>query len=485
MPHVSLHWARMMPIVLALGPMPTRALAQPAPTSASSNGSSELPLPATLLSPPKITLGDALAFALKNQPSVREALARVAARLVDVGIPRGQWLPTVGITAQILGGTANNTTASYLTEAWTPTPRVGGTSSTDASGASWSPEPSTFIGLGITQHVFDFGRIAAEIQAADSLVGAERHSSEAQALDVRLGVEEAYFAVYSAHAVLAATEEAYARSKAAFELARQGVAAGSRPPFDQTRIEAQLARFDVTRVRDRGELRVAQSLLAAAVGSSELALDIADTPPSPADVPPLDVAIQHALQREPGLQAALARIQAQEDATRAAFAQLRPDLYVFGTLNGRAGGAKPSGSAPTPDGNGWLPIVPNWQIGLVLSWPIFEGTYWARGKASEQLEAVRREEAAVVRQRLVARVETAYVAVVVAREALPRIRNALEAARTNYAQADARFRTGLGSPTDLADAERLWIESQTMVALGEFDLARARAAFGRSIAEGL
>ena len=52
--------------------------------------------------------------ALKNQPAVRAALARVAARQADVGIPRGQWLPSVGVTAQLLVGTANNTTASYL-----------------------------------------------------------------------------------------------------------------------------------------------------------------------------------------------------------------------------------------------------------------------------------------------------------------------------------------------------------------------------------
>ena len=486
MASMSLGPARFILVLLVVAALPTGA-ASPEPPSTPSvppDASDELPLPPHLRSPPKITLKDALAFALQNQPAVKEALARVAARETDVGIPRGQWLPTVGVTAQILGGTVNNTTTSYVGEPWTPTPRVGGTSSTDASGASWSPKASTFVGLGVTQQIFDFGRIAAEIRAADALVSVDQRSSEARSLDVRFGVEEAYFAVYSARAVLAATEEAYARAQSAFALAKQGVASGSRPPFDRTRIEAQLARLDVTRVRNRGALRIAQSLLAAAVGSSELALDIADTPPAPADMPPLDVAIQHALQKEPALQAALVRIQAQEAATRAAYAQLRPDLFVFGTLNSRAGGAQPSGSAPIPDGNGWLPIVPNWQIGLVLSWPIFDGTFFAKGKASEQLEAVRREEAAVVRQQLVTRVETAYVAVIVAREALPRIRTALEAARTNYAQAQARFRSGLGSTTDLADAESIWVEAQTGLALGEFEMARARAAFGRAIAEG-
>jgi outer membrane protein len=435
--------------------------------------------------PPKMTLSAAVEYALKNQPAVKAALARVSAREADVGIPRGRWLPSVGLTAQVLVGTANNTTASYLGAPFVPIPRVGGTASVDSAGATWSPEPSTFAGLGLTQELFDFGRIAAEVAAANSLLNAEQRSAEAQTLDIRLGVEEAYFAVYSAKAVVVATDEGYERARLNFELAKAGVASGLRPPIDQTRIQAELARFDILRIRDRGAVRVAQTLFAAAVGSPEPSLDTADQSPTVAELPALDAALQRALQREPQLQAAMARIQAQEDQTRALFAQLRPDLLLAGTLNSRAGGSQPSGSAPVPSGDGWLPSVPNWQVGIVLSWPLFDGTLWARGRASEQLEVVRREEAAFVRQQVVAQVDNAYVAVIVAREALPRIQASVVAARANYSQAEARFRGGLGTPTELADAASLWVEAQTGLALGEFELARARAAFGRAIAESL
>ncbi len=129
--------------------------------------------------------------------------------------------------------------------------------------------------------------------------------------------------------------------------------------------------------------------------------------------------------------------------------------------------------------------MPNWQVGIVLSWPLFEGSLWARGRASEQLEVVRREEAALVQQQLVAQVDGAYVSVVVAREALPRLQAAVDAARANYAQADARFRAGLGTSVELADAESIRTDAEIGLALGEFELARTRAAFGRVIAEGL
>jgi outer membrane protein len=468
-------FAQPTPIPAGTPPTPAVDKTQPA----------EPQLGAEFLAPPKMTLTAALDYALKNQPAVKAALARVSAREADVGIPRGQWLPAVGLTAQVIVGSTNNTTASYFAVAPVQTPRIGGTGVTDGSGASWSPEPSTFAGLGLTQEVFDFGRITAEVAAADSLVGVERRTADAQSLDIRLGVEEAYFAVYSARAVLVAAEDGYERTRVHFELAKVGVSAGLRSPIEQTRAAAELARLDIGRIRARGSLRVAQTLLAAAVGSPEPALDIADQPPGPAEMPSLDVAVKRALQKEPLLQAALRRIQAQEDETRAAFAQLRPDLFLAGTLDARAGGATPSNGASVPQGNGWIPNVPNWQVGIILSWPLFEGTLWARGKSSEQLEVVRREEAALIQQQLLARVDGAYVSVLVAREALPRLKASVDAATANYAQADARFRAGLGTAVELADAEAIRTDAEISLALGEFELARSRASFGRAIAEGM
>jgi outer membrane protein len=480
MPCVSTRCARRMCLVVLLIGGATSSLAQTAPQSPPAGAPS-----AEAAGPRKVTLAEAIDYALKNQPAVKAALARVAARQAEVAIPRGQWLPSVGLTAQLLVGTANNTTASYLGAALVPIPRVGGTVSVTGSTASWSPEPSSFAGLGVTQQIFEFGRIAAEISAAESQVTVERRSADAQSLDVRFGVEEAYFAVYSAKAVVRAAAEGLERARAHYEMARAGVAQGLRPPIEQTRVAAEVARLDLVKVRAEGNVRVSQTLLAAAVGSPEAALDIADQAPTPAELPPLEATVQRALGREPQLQAALERIHVQEEETRAAFAQLRPEFLFAGTLNARAGGSTPSGSAPVPSGDGWIPEVPNWQVGIIFSWPIFEGTLWARAEASREREVVRREEAALIKQDLVARIDTTYVAVTIAREALPRLAAAVEAARANYAQADARFKAGLGTSVELADAQTLRTDTEIQLALGQFDLARTRAAFGRAIAEGL
>jgi outer membrane protein TolC len=430
-----------------------------------------------------IGLGDALRFARDHQPEVRAALARIGAARADASVPRSQWLPQIGLTAQIFAATANNTTASYTSSSAVDVPRIGG-SKFVASGGSFLPYASTFVGAGLGQEIFDFGRIAAQSAAADALVEIETHRANRGLLDIDLGVREAFYAVRAAHAVVEASEAAYTRAQAHRDLAKAGVDAGLRPPVDLTRAEADLARFDLGRVRARGGLAVSQSVLAAAIGAPDLTLDAADGAPAPEDVPSLREALDLGMRRDPRIREAMARVSAQQARTKAISAEQRPDLSLSATFSGRAGGAT-SSSGETAPGAGFLPAVPNWDTGLVLSWPIYDGTVRARAEASRRREDVARAEVDVARKDDVAAIEQAYVSFEVARSALLALQRTLDAAAANLAQADARFKSGLGTSVELADAEALRTQGEIDLAVGRFQVARARAALSRAIAEGL
>ncbi|MEA2746648.1 MAG: outer membrane protein, partial [Myxococcales bacterium] len=107
----------------------------------------------TAPAPRAITLSEALAYARSHQPQLRAALARVSAARAQAVVPRSHWLPSVGATAQIFGGTTNNTTASYLSTAYVDVPRIGGTRSVAAQGSTLAPYASTVVGVGLTQEV--------------------------------------------------------------------------------------------------------------------------------------------------------------------------------------------------------------------------------------------------------------------------------------------------------------------------------------------
>jgi outer membrane protein len=427
-----------------------------------------------------VRLADALAYAAAHQPALAASRARIRAAEADAKIPAAQWLPSVGAAAELVLSTANNTTATPIATGVLDLPRIGSTKVT-ASG-SFAPAPSTLVGVGAGQEIFDFGRIAAQSAAADATVSAEKQRARADELDVAFAVESAYFAVLASRSVVAAAEGAFTRADAHLAMARAGVESGMRPAIEITRSEADRMRFDVGRIRARGGLAAAQAQLAAAVGADDAALDAAEDPGAAGAVPSLEELLREAGTRDPVVLEALARVKEQESRTRAIKAEMRPNVWLSGTISGRAGGATPS-SGDAAYGRGWIPSVPNWDVGVVFAWRVYDPTVLARADASRAREEVRRAELDDAKRRGVAAVQRAYVAAEVAESALPALVRAREAAQANYAQVDARFKTGLATGVELADAEALRTEAEIQEAIGRFEQGRARAALGRAAGE--
>jgi outer membrane protein len=429
-----------------------------------------------------MTLHDALEYAHAHAPSLRAARARLESARAAGEVTAARWYPTVVGAAQVLATTTNNTTSSYLPVPGFDNPRVSATIARSATTASLAPSPSSLVGLGLRQEIFDFGRISAQAAADDLRTDEARLSAVGVRLVIDDDIQEAYFAVYTSEAVVRASESAFVRARFHRDQAKAGLDAGLRRPIELTRAEAVLDRYDLGRIRASHNVLIAQSVLAAAVGVPEHLLDISGTPPAPADLPSLEGAFD-AAERNPDLQSALMRIRAHEKQTRAIAAEGRPNLFLSGALSGNGGGASPS-SGSSAQGHGLVPIVPNWDVGLVLAWPLFDETVRARVRQASMQEQVDREEAASLRETLAAAVEEAYVDVEAARDALPSLKRALDASVANYDQATARFDAGVGNAIEMADAEELRTSAEIELAQGTFQIARARARLGRFIAEG-
>jgi outer membrane protein TolC len=427
-----------------------------------------------------ISLEDAVAYALTHQPSLKAALDRLKVAEADAQVPRASWLPRAAAVAEILEGTANNTTASTISTQDVALPRIGGTRIVDSG--TWSPSPSTLAAISASQELFDFGRIATQSAATDANVVSERHRAEAERLAIALVVKESYFAVQSAKAVLRAAQDGYERTRVHRDMAEAGVKTGLFAPIERTRAEADLARFDVNRMRAEGGVASAQVVLAAAVGVADRMLDAAEALSPVPPVPSLEQAMTDAVARDPVLQEARARLATQQAITRAIGTEMRPDILLAGTFSGRAGGTAPN-AGPSATGGGWLPDVPNWDAGLILRWPLFDGIVSARQRASSARERALLSDLEAIVQQEIAAIQRAYVRATVARASLASLARSVDAARENYAQAEARFKAGLGTALELADAEYLRTDAEIQLAGGQFELSRARAVLGKLLAE--
>lgn len=423
-----------------------------------------------------MTLDEAIAFARGHHLRILSARQRIVAAEREAEVASAQWLPRVGAMAQVVGATTNNSTSTVLGTPTVDLPRIG---ATPVKGDyDLQPYPSTAAALGVRQQLWDFGRVQAERAAADLATMVERHRASGGALDVDFAVRQAYFAVLAASAIANASRAAFTRATSHRDLARANVRSGLRPPIEETRAEADVARYEAATVRARSGLRVARITFATAVGVDDDELDAAPSTPAESPLPPLESLLGRA-DRTPLVLEGRARIDAQRAETRRFEAQTRPTLWATAAASGRAGGAKPS-SGPTPYGEGWLPVVPNYDAGIILSWPLLDPTWDRRADSSRAREAAVASEAELALQNQRALIRAAYENAVVSDETLGAAEHGATAARANWDQAEHRFGVGLGTSTELADAQALRTEAEIQLAIAKFQTARARAVLERA-----
>jgi outer membrane protein TolC len=436
---------------------------------------------------PTMTLPQALAYARERQPSIKSALAEYEARRAEARVPRAQWLPQIGSTVQYYVGTANNTTASYVNVPEMDIPRIGGSPSRTTGTAGWSPSASSIAGIGVGQEVYDFGRISAQISVADAFAAMAKANADAVALDVALGVEESFHSVLAAKAIIDATEDALKRARTHRDYAQAGVKSGLRPPIFLTRAQADVSALQVRLIQAQSGLEAARAGLAASMGSDQLQVDAVSTAADLSAAPAFAEALQTAARRNPEIVAAMAKLDAQHAAVRAVTRELLPNLVASASLTGRAGGADASGNPtpPSPFGDGWLPDVQNWDVGLILQWNLFDATVLARRSAAKAREEAARANLDLAKVNVSLATERAYIDLDAALKALPGLQTAVDAAKANQAQADARFKAGLGTIIELADAEALLTNTELELAVGQFTVARTRAVLGRVMSASL
>ena len=426
-----------------------------------------------------MTLVQAREHARTHHGRVVAARQRLEAARRDARVADAQWLPRVGAMAQLVGSTTNNSTTTLLGTSAVDLPRIGAT--VVQASADGQPYPSTGVALGLRQELFDFGRITAERQAGVLAAEVDEVRLGSAALDVQLAVDQAFYGVLAAVAIQEASKGAFDRAVQHGKLAQANVQSGLRPPIEGTRAVADVARYETALMRAQAGVRVARGVFAVAVGVDELELDAGGVGPDSGPLPPL-ASLLGSIQRAPAVLEWKARAEAQRAETTRLEAQNRPNLMATAAVSSRAGGAPPN-SGPIPYGDGWLPTVPNYSAGVVLTWNLVEPTWNRRAAASRSREQALAAEAELALRSQRGLANASYQEAAVAAASLGTLQRGADAARANYEQAEQRFRVGVGTSTELADAQALRTESEVQLAIGRFQVSRTRAALERALAE--
>lgn len=411
-----------------------------------------------------LTLNSAVELALRNHPAVREARAGSAAASEEIGVARTAYLPQLDLLWQANRATRNNVFGLLLPQPVIPAVS-GPVLATETLNSVWSSAG----GLLLSWEAVDFGRRGATIdlaRAESGLADAQRIVTE---LDVASVAADAFLGVLAAEATLGAARANVQRLDVFANTVRALVENQLRAGAERSRAEAELAaaRNRLTEAERNAEL--ARLVLAEAVGAPDA--PIAVDPGSLLQVPGPLAGVSFDPASHPRAVAADAQVDAARARDRAVDVSYLPRVELQSAFSGRGVSRQIDGS---PNGSALGLQVPNWAVGLSVTFPSLE---IFRTQARRRVEANRLQEAAARYDRTVQTLQTqearARTITAAAFQIAANTPQQLQAARETDAQARARYEAGLTSVIEVADAQRLVAEAEAENAVASLAVWRA------------
>jgi outer membrane protein TolC len=413
-----------------------------------------------------LTVSQTVEAALRNYPSVRVSQEEIAAASAGIQLARTAYLPRIDSLVQVNRATRNNVFGMLLPQAVIPSmsgPALG----TDTSGTAWG----SAIGVLVTWEPFDFGLRRANVAVA----AAGRAQSEAALrrteYEVAVATADAFLTLAAAEETVRAAQAGVDRAAAVAQTIHALVDAQLRPGADAARADAELAAARNQWIQSQQAVDVAKTTVARFTGAEPSKVAIAASRltqlPPDRNVPPVDPAA-NPLAREQ--QAAIEQAKAQLHALER---QYFPRFYLQGAAYSRGTGAETNGSI-LGGVNGLAPNEGNFGIGFTVTFPVFDfASLHAREAAQSATVRAQTARAQQIATDIRARWNAAVATLNGARRVAANTPVEVAAARAAADQATARYRSGLTSIDDVAEAQRLLTQSEIDDALARLAVWRA------------
>ncbi|MGD0075134.1 MAG: TolC family protein [Candidatus Binataceae bacterium] len=424
----------------------------------------------------QLTLKDAIAIALKYHPRGLEAAAQSGAAGERVGEARAALLPQVYGSAQYLRSTANGIGNTEYYDVGGMFPRETGRNH-DLPSNDFSQSSETYNnyigGLSFSQFLLDFGRRRGFVDQRKFEAAAVKAQQQLVDLDLIFEVSQRYFGLLAAQQLVRVYEKAIEQRRFHLHEAQVKASANLRPQLDIYVTQAELERAQLHLVEARNAVADGKVALDNAMGLSEAAPDyqpaailtygkISDT---------MEALVCGAMRQRPDLAAI-------EDQVRAMGAQIQEYRSDYLPTVNAMGGYNALGAG--------LPAVNNFNVGLVITWPLFNGFL-----TTHQVEEATLEQKALahaiddLRQRVIFEVKTAFLDWQASLERIQRAERAVAASSVELELADKRYEAGLTNIVELEDAQRHYTSDDADYANALYGFSLTKAQVDRATARSL
>ena len=407
---------------------------------------------------PALSLDDCLALAAARQPALAAAQAGVNAAAGAVGEARAPNLPQVDLNAGYHRWQRRAFLPSGLSLPGRAVPELIG------------PLDDWTGGISGRYTLFDFGERGANLDAAVARRAAAEAEADTTRAEVRWTVQAAFFGLAAAQDLAAVATQNLARTERHLKMAEARRQAGAVSPADVLRLEAEVAAARLQSISAQSQVRVAGGRLNTMMGRVA-ETPVAITPPT-ATPPPshedLGAAVDHALAHRPELQSAAKRVTAAK-------------AGVSGAQAARAAKVRADAAYGWND-SAWLPETREWQAGVSVELPVFDGGT-RRSRISRTRAELAREEANFENRRLQVRQEvwTALTELDRAWAAIAANEASVKASGESLRVTQERYENGAAVVTDLVDTQTALTRAEAGLAAARWDYLTARAAYDRAV----
>jgi len=387
-----------------------------------------------------LSLKDAQALALRNNPQISVARLTALASLQVTREVRSNLWPTASIDLTAVD--AN------------PGTRL-------TAGALNNPilYQRAAAGAMVTQLITDFGRTTNLVSSANLSAKAENQNALATKEQILLAVDQAFYNSLQAHAVLTVAQQTVTERQTVSNQVDALFQSKLKSQLDLSFANVNLAQAKLLLLDAQNNENAALASLSAVIGFSslqnfQLVEDSAPSSPPPGNV---DDLISTAFSLRPEILA----LEFQSESARKFHAAERdllfPDIRAIGVVG------------DTPVRN---PVISNWYgaVGVNVNIPVFNGfLYPARAREASLQSQAAQERLRDLRDRISRDVRTSWLNATTAYDRLAVTEQLLDQANLAMKLAQSRYNLGLGSIVELSQAQLQLTQAQISNAQASFD----------------
>ena len=406
-----------------------------------------------------LTLEECIAIALEAQPRIQATLSDYAAARYRVNQAFSPLLPQI---SGLVSASRSEIWSSQTTSAGRTVSAVNQQSGVFGYSLASKQLSDSFIAqVQFSQLLFDFGKALAATDAARKLAEVAVEDVELQRQLISLTVKEAYTNTLFSQRLIRVQEQAVERAELNLSSAKGFYDVGTQPLSTVVRAEVDVANAKVDLINARNALRTARvalnTALAIDAGTPTEITDNLEYEPTTIDRAALRA---EALKQSPEYRQARLQSAAAEASVQHASRNFLPNISGTGSYGGSQ-----------------LELNPNWSLGLVFSWNIFDGgnLIAALDEAKANLGAAAAR-VKVAELTLIQNLEQAEIAVEAAQERIQAAHVLIASSQENFRLAQGRFDVGVGTILELTDAQLALTQAQNTEAqaLADYRIALAQ-----------